>query len=192
MPTGVRPRTTPNPGQAATVTSTGFPYTSKLNQTRDSRLTKTVPNRIGALSPADEMGTITRPSSDGDEPQSQPQAELNEVTPAPRRRSRGGSSVPQSNRFTITNITDNEISEDSPHTNTPGPTATTSQSQPPRQTIWPTAEEEKARLYQEAKAKVERVQGDLDRAEAVRVRLLPLSFWTSYLTHFWCSHQTDI
>jgi hypothetical protein len=177
IPTTVRPRTTPSPGQAATVTATGYPYASLHAQTRDQRSTNTVPNRIGAIPPADELGTITRPSSDGDEPQGQPQAELNGDSPTPRRRSRGSGAVPQSNRFTITNMTDNEISDDSPHINTPGPTSeTASQPQPPQQKTWLTAEEEKARLYQEAIAKVERVQGGLDRAESIRVCLLPLSF----------------
>lgn len=169
-----RARTTSSPGQTATVTATGYPYTPLHGQTRDPRLTNTVPNRMGAPLPADEMGAIARPSSDGD---GQPQAESNGSSPTPRRRSRGGSAMPQSNRFTVTNITDNEISEDGPHTNTPGPTETASQPQSqshsPHQNAWPTAEEEKARLYQEAKAKVERVQGGLDRTESVRVRLLP-------------------
>jgi hypothetical protein len=79
--------------------------------------------------------------------------------------------LPQSNRLTVVNPTDNEIPEDGPHTNTPGLTETPSQSQAPQQKTWPTAEEEKARLYQEAIAKVDRVQGGLDRAESVRVRL---------------------
>ena len=68
-------------------------------------------------------------------------------------------------------MTDNEIPEDVPHTNTPGPTETPSRTQVPPQQVWPTADEEKAKLYQDAKAKVERVKGGLDRAESVRVRL---------------------
>jgi hypothetical protein len=175
MPTSVRPRTTPSPGQATTVSATGYPYAPLHGQGRDPRLANTMPNRIGAQPPADEMGTIKRPSSDSDEPQGQPRSELTGASPPPRRRSRGASSVPQSNRFTITNMTDNEFSDDSPHINTPGLTETTSRPQP-TQKSWLTAEEEKAKLYQEAKAKVERVQGGLDRAESIGVRLLPLPF----------------
>jgi hypothetical protein len=174
-PASVRPHTTPSPGRATTVSATGYPYAPLHGQAIDPRLTKTMPNRMGAHPPADEIGTIKRPSSDGDEPQGQPRSELTGASPPPRRRSRGGSAVPQSNRFTITNMTDNEFSDDSPHINTPGLTETTSQPQPTQES-WPTAEEEKARLYQEAKAKVERVQGGLDRAESIGVRLLLLPF----------------
>jgi hypothetical protein len=73
-------------------------------------------------------------------------------------------------------MTDNEFSDDSPHINTPGLSETASRPQPTQQKSWLTAEEEKARLYQEAKARVERVQGGLDCAESIGVRLLPLSF----------------
>lgn len=135
----------------------------------NSRLTSTVPNSTGAPAHPDEMGFIARSASDGDEPQAQPPSEPN--SSPPRRRSRTGSAVPQSNRFTVTNMTDNEIPEDVPHINTPGPTEIPSQTETSQQKAWPTAEEEKARLYQEAKAKVDRVQGGLDRAESVRVRL---------------------
>lgn len=115
------------------------------------------------------MGFIARPSSEGEDQQAQSQSEPNGSSH--RRRSRTGSTVPASNRFTVTNMTDNEIPEDVPHTNTPGLTETPSQTQAPQQRAWPSAEEEKAILYQDAKARVERVQGGLDRAESVQVRL---------------------
>lgn len=73
-------------------------------------------------------------------------------------------------------MTDNEFPDDSPHVNEPGSAPPIPRSQsPPRQNQWLTAEEEKAKLYQEAKEKVERVQG-LDRSESVRVRVLYLVF----------------
>lgn len=167
--TSTLPRTAPGVNQAATVTATSYPYAPLQGHVKDSRLTNTVPNSSGPSAPADEMGFIARPSSEGDDQQAQSQSEPN--SSSPRRRSRAGSAVPATNRFTITNMTDNEIPEDVPHTNTPGPTETSSRSQAPQQQKWASAEEEKAKLYQEAKAKVERVQGGLDRAESVRVRL---------------------
>jgi len=132
-----------------------------------------MPNSTSAPVPTDEMGFITRPSSEGDESQVQPHSEPN--SSAARRRSRTGSAFPQSNRLTVINPTDNEIPEDGPQTNTPGLTETPPQTQAPQQKAWLTAEEEKARLYQEAKARVERVQGGLDPAESVRVRLYSFS-----------------
>lgn len=134
----------------------------------DSRQTNSVPNSASAPAPADEMGFITRPSSEGDESQAQPHSE---PSTSARRRSRTGSALPQSNRLTVVNPTDNEIPEDGPQVNTPCLTETPSQAPAPRQRAWLTAEEEKAKLYQEAIARVERVQGGLDRAESVRVRL---------------------
>lgn len=174
---GARSHTPPGTNQVATVTATSYPFTPIHGRVIDSRLTNSGPNGASAPAPTDEMGFITRPSSEGDESQAQPHSEPNSTSA--RRRSRTGSALPQSNRLTVINPTDNEIPEDGPQTNTPGPTAssadrdleTPSQTQAPRQRAWPTAEEEKARLYQEAIARVERVQGGLDRAESVRVRL---------------------
>jgi hypothetical protein len=171
-----RPRTAPGTTQAATVTATSYPFTPVHGRINDPRLTSTVPNSTGAPAPTDEMGFITRPSSEGDESQAQPQSEPN--SSSGRRRSRAGSALPQSNRLTVINPTDNEIPEDGPQTNTPGLTETLSQTRAPQQKAWLTAEEEKARLYQEAKARVERVQGGVDRAESVRVRLhSPSQLW---------------
>jgi hypothetical protein len=167
--TNTGPRTTPGANQAATVTATAHPYAPLQGHAKDSRLTSTAPSTSGPSVPADEMGFVARPSSEGDDQQAQSQSEPN--SSSPRRRSRTGSAVPPSNRFTITNMTDNEIPEDVPHTNTPGPTETPSRAQVPPKQAWPTADEEKAKLYQDAKAKVERVQGGLDRTESVRVRL---------------------
>jgi hypothetical protein len=167
--TGTHPRTAPGVSRAATVTATGYPSTPLQNHLKDSRLTSTMPITTSPSAPPDEMGFIERPSSEGDDQQAQSQSEPN--SSSHRRRSRTGGAVPASNRFTITNMTDNEIPEDVPHTNTPGLTETPSQIQAPPQRAWLTAEEEKAKLYQEAKARVERVQGGLDRAESVRVRL---------------------
>ena len=167
--TGTRPLTAPAVSQAATVAAGGYPYAPLQDPVKDPRLTSTVPSSRGPSVPPDEMGIIARPSSEGDDPQTQSQSEPTSSTP--RRRSRTGSAVPASNRFTITNMTDNEIPEDVPHTNTPGLTETPSQTQAPKRKAWPTAEEEKAKLYQEAKARVDRVQGGLDRAESVRVRV---------------------
>jgi hypothetical protein len=168
---GARSRTAPDTSQAATVTATSYPFAPVHSRVIDSRLTNSVPNSASAPAPIDEMGFITRPSSEGDESQAQPHSEPNGTSA--RRRSRAGSALPQSNRLTVINPTDYEIPEDGPQTNTPGHTLTEtpSQTQAPRQRAWPTAEEEKARLYQEAIARVERVQGGLDRAESVRVRL---------------------
>lgn len=166
---GARSHMAPGPSQAATVTATSYPFAPTHGRVIDSRLTNSVPNSASAPAPIDEMGFITRPSSEGDESQAQPHSEPNSTSA--RRRSRTGSALPQSNRLTVINPTDNEIPEDGPQTNTPGLTETPSQTQSPRQRAWLTAEEEKARLYQEAIAKVERVQGGLDRAESVRVRL---------------------
>ena len=167
--TGARSHTAPGTNQAATVTATSYPFAPVQGRAIDSRLTNTVPNGTSAPAFTDEMGVITRPSSEGDESQAQPHSEHNSTSA--RRRSRTGSALPQSNRLTVINPTDNEIPEDGPQTNTPGLIETPSQTQAPRQKVWPTAEEEKARLYQEAIARVERVQGGLDRAESVRVRL---------------------
>ncbi|KAH8979956.1 hypothetical protein EDB92DRAFT_309789 [Lactarius akahatsu] len=159
-----RPRVAPTTtGQPATVTGMAHPFASVPANVNDSRLVNTMPNGVGAPVALDEMGFIARPSSEGDERQPQPQAEAS--SPPPRRRSRTGSAIPPSNRFTITNMTDNEFPEDSPHINAPGSTLTP-QTQSSSKNQWPTAEEEKARLYQEAKAKVERVQGGLDRSES--------------------------
>jgi hypothetical protein len=167
--TSTHPRTAPGASQAATVTATGYPYTSSQNHVKDSRLTSTMPGSTSPPAPPDEMGFLARPSSEGEDQQAQSQSEPN--SSSHRRRSRTGSTVPASNRFTVTNMTDNEIPEDVPHTNTPGLTETPSQTRASQQRAWPTAEEEKAILYQDAKARVERVQGGLDRAESVRVRL---------------------
>lgn len=164
---GARPLMAPGPGQVATVTASSYPFAPVHSRAIDSRLTNSMPNGNGASVPTDELGFITRPSSEGDESQAQPHSE---PSTSARRRSRTGSALPQSNRFTVINPTDNEIPEDSPQTNAPGLTETPSLTQAPRQKVWPTAEEEKARLYREAIAKVERVQGGLDRAESVRVR----------------------
>ena len=165
---GARSPTAPGPSQA-TVTAPSYPFAPVHSRVIDSRLTNSVPNGASAPVPTDEMGFITRPSSEGDESLAQPHSEPNSTSA--RRRSRTGSALPQSNRLTVINPTDNEIPEDSPQTNAPGLTATPSLTQAPRQKVWPTAEEEKARLYREAIAKVERVQGGLDRVESVRVRL---------------------
>jgi hypothetical protein len=167
--TGTHPRTDQGASQAATVTATGYPYAPLQNHVKDSRLTSTMPSSTSPLAPPDEIGFIARPSSEGDDQQAHSQSEPN--SSSHRRRSRTGSAVPASNRFTVTNMTDNEIPEDVPHTNTPGASEAPSQTQTLQQRAWLTAEEEKAKLYQEAKAKVERVQGGLDRAESVRVRL---------------------
>lgn len=164
-PANPRPRTAPTTGQPPTVTGTGHPFAPVQSNVKDSRLINTMPNGVGAPVASDEMGFVARPSSEGDERQPQPQAEAN--GPPPRRRSRTGSAVPQSNRFTITNMTDNEFPEDSPHINVPGSTSAP-QTQSSRQNQWLTAEEEKARLYKEAKARVERVQGGLGRSESVQ------------------------
>ena len=164
-PANPRPRVAPTTGLPATITGTTHPFASVA--VKDSRLANTMPNSVGAPVASDELGFIARASLDGDE--RPPQTEGNGSPP--RRRSRTGSALPPSNRFTITNMTDNEFPEDSPHVNSPGSTSAP-QTQAPRQNQWLTAEEEKARLYQEAKAKVERVQGGLDRAESVRVCLL--------------------
>ena len=175
---GARPHTGPTTSQlsqAATVTASSYPFTPVQGRINDSRVTNTVPNSTGALAPTDEMGFITRPSSEGDESQAHPHSEPN--SSSARRRSRTGSTLPQSNRLTVVNPTDNEIPEDGPQTNTPGPSETPPQTQAPRQKVWLTAEEEKARLYQEAKERVDRVQGGLDRAESIRVRLYGPS-WT--------------
>jgi hypothetical protein len=164
---GVRPLTAPGTGQAATVTGTSYPFAPAHGRAIDPRLINSVPNGTGAPPPTDEMGFITRPSSEGDESLAQPQSE---PSTSARRRSRTGSAMPQSNRLTVINPTDNEIPEDGPQPNTSNLTETPSQTQAPRQKAWPTAEEEKARLYRDAIARVERVQGGLDRAESVRVR----------------------
>jgi hypothetical protein len=99
----------------------------------NSRLINTMPNGVGAPIAADELGFIARLSSEGDEGQPQPLAEAN--GPPPRRRSRTGTAVPPSNRFTITNMTDNEFPDDSPHINVPGSTPIP-RSQSPRQNQW--------------------------------------------------------
>lgn len=162
-PANPRPRTAPTTGQTAAITGAVHPFASPHGNVNDTRLINTMPNGVGAPIASDEMGFIARPSSEGDE---RPQPEAN-GTP-PRRRSRTGT-VPASNRFTITNMTDNEFPDDGPHVNAPGSTPPIPRTQSPaRQNQWLTAEEEKARLYQEAKEKVERVQGGLDRSESVR------------------------
>lgn len=159
-----RPQATP-----ATISGATPPLAAVHSNVKDSRLVNTMPNGAGAPIASDEMGVIARLSSEVDEGQPQPLTEAN--GPPPRRRSRTGTAVPPSHRFTVTNMTDNEFPDDSPHINAPGSTSVP-RSQSPRQNQWPTAEEEKARLYQEAKEKVDRVQGGLDRSESVRVCML--------------------
>ncbi|KAJ6546448.1 hypothetical protein DFH09DRAFT_643262 [Mycena vulgaris] len=70
------------------------------------------------------------------------------------------------NRFTITNA---EIPEDPTALRRPSETVT-SGGVIPRTKAWPTAEEEKQRLYEEARAKVERTQGIAARASPPPVR----------------------
>jgi hypothetical protein len=139
---GARSLTAPGPSQVATVTASSYPFAPVHSRAIDSRLTNSLPNSASAPVPADEMGFITRPSSEGDESQAH---EPNSTSA--RRRSRTGSALPQSNRLTVINPTDNEIPEDNPQTNAPGLTETPSLAQAPRQKAWLTAEEEKARLY---------------------------------------------
>ncbi|KAI0261407.1 hypothetical protein BC834DRAFT_479510 [Gloeopeniophorella convolvens] len=178
-PASARPRTAPGPNaQSATIAGTNYPYPSPMhgNSVSGSRMANTMPGNIGASAPSDEMGFVARPSSEGDEPQAQSQIETSSTSP--RRRSRAGSGVPQTNRFTVTNMGDNDIPEERSHTNSPASLSAQAQSQsqlqsppqpqPPRQGTWLTAEEEKARLYQQAKERVDRVQGGLDRGPSLR------------------------
>ncbi|KAF8261262.1 hypothetical protein EI94DRAFT_1746344, partial [Lactarius quietus] len=150
--TPVNPRPRVVPIQPATIPGSNHPFAPAQSNVKDSRLINTLPNGAGAPIVADEMGFVTRPSSEPDERPPQPQAEpvvlrpggaLARVAPYPHQ------------------------TDDSPHINAPGSTSI-ARSQSPKQNQWPTAEEEKARLYQEAKAKVDLVQGGLDRSESVR------------------------
>jgi hypothetical protein len=77
-----------------------------------------------------------------------------------RRRSGGGPSNP-SNRFTITNVNEEEIPKESEPSasGAAAPAATAASPAPAARNLWPTAEDEKKRLYEQARAKVERVQG---------------------------------
>ncbi|KAK7060567.1 hypothetical protein VNI00_001333 [Paramarasmius palmivorus] len=59
-----------------------------------------------------------------------------------------------SNRFTVTNAANGEISPDQDSRRTTAPTSATSS-----HSKWPTAEEEKTKLYHRAKERVEKVQG---------------------------------
>ncbi|KAJ7273483.1 hypothetical protein B0H12DRAFT_494380 [Mycena haematopus] len=61
------------------------------------------------------------------------------------------------NRFTITNAPADMIPEDPPSQRAPATTAPKSTT--PRNKAWPTAEDEKARLYEEARRNVEKTQG---------------------------------
>ena len=103
------------------------------------------------------------------------------------------STLGQTNRFTIVNAGEDEIPEDEGvaarlHRSAPSqsisprqPTSSFSAVAGPAQVsqtptassrpAWPSAEEEKARLYQQAKADVERVQGGLQRTLSSKVRV---------------------
>ncbi len=169
-PVNPRPRVAPT-SLPATVTAIAHPFASVRNTVNDSRVTNSMPNSAPVTS--DELGFLARPSSEGDERQ-----QTDTSSTGPRRRSRTASAVPASNRFTITNMTDNEIPEDSSHVNAPGSASTPPplpQTQSSRQNRWLSAEEEKAKLYREAKERVEHVQGGLDRSESVQVCLLSYS-----------------
>ncbi|KAJ7135025.1 hypothetical protein C8R43DRAFT_1204471 [Mycena crocata] len=71
------------------------------------------------------------------------------------------------NRFTITNA---EIPEESAPRRRPSETVAPVATAAARNRAWPTAEEEKQRLYEEARAKVERTQGIATRASPPPIR----------------------
>ncbi|KAI0043385.1 hypothetical protein FA95DRAFT_1563354 [Auriscalpium vulgare] len=186
QPTSPRPNTAPvNTFGGRT---DGFDYGAAYG-----RQSSTLPNMNGhtpnvpSISTSDELGYISRPNvspnlqprpnTAGTEPRGRSEAEVsaiaagvgNNTVGTGRRSSR--SAVGQPNRFTIVNAVDDEIPEDeeapagasaSQQWSRPAPTT------PPSRTAWPTAEEEKARLYQQAKAEVDRVQGGLDRMSSIR------------------------
>ncbi|KAL1731211.1 hypothetical protein EV714DRAFT_249192 [Schizophyllum commune] len=94
----------------------------------------------------------------------------NTVTPAPSGRrpqsARSGSNA--GNRFTIMNALPSEIPTPEPEpepplppvpVRTPSPKAAPVAVQTPPKKVWPSAEDEKAKLYSQARAQVERVQG---------------------------------
>lgn len=73
------------------------------------------------------------------------------------------------NRFTITNA---EIPEDPASQRRPSETAAPTKNAATRNKAWPTAEDEKARLYEEARDKVARTQGIAARGASPPVRAL--------------------
>lgn len=123
-------------------------------------------------SQADEFGVNNGPQSRV--PASAPARGYN--PPDPRRRdsefsSQSHSANGQGRGFSIANAMDGEIPEeedDRPRQ---------LQSSPPRKPNWPSSEDEKTKLYEQAKAKVDQVQGNAqktERADSLKVRGLTL------------------
>ncbi|KAI0056427.1 hypothetical protein BV25DRAFT_1909846 [Artomyces pyxidatus] len=187
-PTSPRPNTAPSSGPAfpSTISARTDPvdYHGAYGVGRQS---STLPNLNGhtpnapSLGISDEFGALSngngsasysdqrRPSTAGNEPSGRSEPDVGSAGGSGvgvGRRPRS-SLVGQPNRFTIVNQADDEIPEDEDHA--PASTSQRPAPEPPRNaTAWPTAEEEKARLYQQAKAEVERVQGGLDRMSSLR------------------------
>lgn len=87
-------------------------------------------------------------------------------TPTATRTTRTGSNAAV-NRFTITNAVPSDTSSisESSHKRKPSANATSSPSGSPSRGVWLTAEQEKERLYQKAKERVEKVQGSAGRGD---------------------------
>ena len=122
-------------------------------------------NSTSAHGHSDELG-YTSPSASNRTPASAPNLRqgYNESLPTGRRRS---SAAGGTNRFTIVNAQEGEIPEE----DHPQPSRAAERSRPASPPQWPTAEDEKTKLYQQAKADVARVQGHqpVEREPSVRV-----------------------
>ncbi|TFY78508.1 hypothetical protein EWM64_g5506 [Hericium alpestre] len=148
---------------------------------------QTMPNMNGhapqsSLGRPDEFGLLRPATSAADSPsqrhtmslQARPrtadsnpsEVSVNGVGTGRRQRA---STLGQMNRFTIVNALDDEIPEEDDAPGSPEhpvsalPVTTPSPKQPAARSAWLSAEEEKARLYQQAKAEVERTQNRIDR-----------------------------
>lgn len=128
---------------------------SPYNSTFDSRITQdsnTITNTITKSPSASMINTTNNPPGAG-------------------KRTSSARSVNPTNRFTITNVADSEIPEESV-------TSLTANTTPPRTPAatakrWPTAEEEK-RAYESARTKVVKLQGTAAAVSA-------LFFWSSFM-----------
>ncbi|KAJ6455813.1 hypothetical protein C8R45DRAFT_1035797 [Mycena sanguinolenta] len=127
-----------------------------VNRTVAANVYNTMPTQPATLGTVDEFGGYTnaKPThkttnsrSSGDEPAGS--------TARPGAGRRPGSA--DRNRFTITNAPADMIPEDPPSQRAPATAAPKTTT--PRNKGWPTAEDEKARLYEEARRNVEKTQG---------------------------------
>lgn len=138
-----------------------------VNRTVAANAYNTMPIASPAnLPPVDEFGGYTNSKPTHRTTNSRSSAdEAGGSTARPGAGRRPGSA--DRNRFTITNAPADMIPEDPPAQRAP---ATAPKGTAPRNKAWPTAEDEKARLYEEARRNVEKTQGLAARGASPPVR----------------------